>query len=162
MKTSLYELSQNYVKALDFLTDPENDIDQITAVDTIESLDGELDDKIANVARMIVMLEHQADGIDEVAKRQRDRAKAIENKSAWLSDYLKESMQRTGHDKVDAADIAIKLAKTPASVKIMDESAIPSVFWREKIERVVDKTARKAAGGCPGAVIETGLRVAIK
>lgn len=162
MKQSLYELSKNYINALDFLTDPEQDIDQQTAVDTIESLDGELDDKITNVARMIATLEHQADGIEEVAKRQKERAKAIANKAAWLRDYLKDSMQKTGHDKVDALDISVKLAKTPASVKIIDEALIPDEFWRVKTETVVDKTAIKAAGGCEGVVIETGLRVAIK
>lgn len=162
MKASLYELSQNYINALDFLTDPEQDIDQQTAVDTIESLDGELDDKIANVARMIATLEHQADGIEEVAKRQKERAKAIANKAAWLRDYLKDSMQKTGHDKVDALDISVKLAKTPASVKVTDEALIPEEFWRIKTETVVDKTAIKNAGGCAGVVIETGIRVAIK
>ena len=158
----LYELSDHYIKALDFLTDPENDIDQDTAIDTIESLDGELDDKIANVARMIASLEHQAAGIKEISVRQADRAKSIANKAAWLRDYLKENMQRTGHDKVEALDISVKLAKTPASVKVIDESAIPTEFMRQTIKIEPDKTAIKNAGGCPGAVIETGLRVEIK
>ena len=37
MNTSLYELTTSYMQALDFLTDPENEIDQQTAIDTIES-----------------------------------------------------------------------------------------------------------------------------
>lgn len=162
MKQSLYALSTNYVQALDFLTDPDNDIDQQTAVDTMESLDGELDDKLLNVARMIVTLEHQAEGVKAVAKRQAERAKALESKTAWLKDYLKQSMQATGHDKASANDIAIKLAKTPEAVKVIDEALIPSEFWKEKIERSVDKTSIKNAGGCAGVVIESGFRVAIK
>ena len=162
MKSSLYELSKNYINALDFLTDPEQDIDKQTAVDTIESLDGELEDKITNVARMIATLEHQAAGVEEVAKRQKERAKALSAKADWLRDYLKTNMQATGHDKVEALDISVKLAKTPASVKIIDEALIPDEFWRVKTETVVDKTAIKNAGGCDGAVIESGVRVAIK
>lgn len=158
----LYELSSNYLNALDFLTDPEQDIDQQTAIDTIESLDGELDDKIANVARTIATLEHFAAGVEEVAKRQRERAKSLYAKADWLREYLKANMQSTGHTKVDALDISVKLANTPAAVKIIDEALIPDEFWRIKTETVVDKTLIKAAGGCPGVTIESGVRVAIK
>lgn len=158
----LYELSDNYIKAMDFLTDPENEIDMQTALDTIEGLDGELDEKIVNVAKMVVQLEHDASGVKEVAKRQADRAKAIESKAEWLREYLKRNMQRTGKDKVEALDIAVKLAKTPPAVKILEEKDIPSEFWREKFERLIDKTAIRNAGGCPGAVIESSYRVSIK
>lgn len=158
----LYQLSEHYLKALDFLTDPENDIDMQTAVDTIESLDGELDDKIANVAKMIVQLEHDAEGIKEIAKRQSERAKAIEKKADWLRDYLKENMQRTGHDKVEALDIQVKLAKTPPAVKVIDVLEIPKHFWITEEVVSLDKKAIKNAGGCPGAIVESGYRIAIK
>jgi hypothetical protein len=162
MKTSLYDLSENYYQALDFLTDPENDVDQQTALDTLESLDGELDDKLLNVARFIASMESQAEAIAEVEKRQKARRQALENKSDWLRDYLKNAMSRTGHNKVTAPDIAVSLAKTPAAVKILDESLIPANFWDVKEVRSISKTRIKECGGCEGAVIESGFRVAIK
>lgn len=158
----LYELTGHYIKALDFLTDPENEIDTQTAVDTIESLDGEIDDKILNVARMIAMLEHEAAGIKEVSRRQSDRAKSVENRAGWLREYLLSNMQASGHNKASANDIVVSLAKTPASVKVINESQIPPEFWKEKIEVSIDKTAIKNAGGCSGVSIETGYRVSIK
>ncbi len=166
MSLNLYELTEHYLRALDFLTDPENEIDQQTAVDTIESLDGELDDKLINVGRVIANLEAAADNIKAAEKRQADRRKSLENKAAWLREYLVKNMAATGHNKVSADDIALSLAKLPGSVQIEDETAIPASFWQEKIEKVLDKKAIseaiKAGEKIPGAVLKTGFRVAIK
>ncbi len=159
---ALYQLSQNYMSALDFLTDPENGIDTTTIMDTLEGLDGEIDDKIISVAKMIVMLDHDAEGIKAVAKKQSERAKALEQKASWLRDYLKDNMLRIDHTKVENSEISVKLATTPPSVKVIDESLIPTEFMRTKTEVLPDKTAIKAAGGCPGAIIESGMAVRIK
>lgn len=147
---------------LDTITDPEIEMDQQTLIDTLEGADGELDDKILNVARFIATLEAQSDAIAEVAKKQSARAKSLANKADALRDYLKNSMTTTGHAKVNAADIAVSLAKTPASVKIVDESLIPVNFWDVKEVKSISKTKIKEIGGCPGAVIESGYRIQIK
>lgn len=163
MKQSLYELTENYYQALDFLTDPENDIDGQTLADTLESLDGELDDKIINVGKFIVSIENQADGIMEAEKRMKQRRQALEKKAGWLRDYALSAMQRSGHNKITASDIALSLAKLPASVQVQDESQIPDAFWRVKTIREIDKTAIKQAGGCQGAAVASmGFRLSIK
>ncbi len=158
---TLYELTSNYLQALDYLTDPENEIDKETALDTIESLDGTIDDKMLNVGRFITSMDAQASAIEAIEKRQKARRQALSNKAAWLRDYLNTAMTATGKDKVSANDIIIKLAKLPISVQVDDESEIPDEFWR--IERSIDKVLIKAAGGCAGVRIESaGFRVAIK
>jgi len=160
---NLYELTTNYMQALDFLTDPENDIDQQTAVDTMESLDGELDEKLLNVGRFIASMEAQASAIEEVEKRQKARRKALENKAEWLRGYLQSNMSKSGHSAIKAPDIALKLAKLPASVQVIDESKIPARFFKEQVFISLDKAGIKAAGGCEGVKIESaGFRVAIK
>ena len=160
---NLYELATEYQSALDFLTDPANDIDDQTIADTLESLDGDLEEKILNVARFVVSIEHQSDGIAEVIKRQQQRKKSLESKADWLRNYINNNLQRTAKTKVVSPDIAVSLAKLPASVHIIDESQIPADFWREKIERSVDKAAIKNAGGCAGVeIVSDGFRVAIK
>jgi hypothetical protein len=158
---TLYELATNYMQALDYLTDPENEIDKETALDTIESLDGTLDDKMLNVGRFITSMEAQASAIEAIEKRQKARRQALSNKAAWLRDYLNSAMKETGKEKVSANDIVIKLAKLPISVQVDDLTAVPEEFWR--IERSIDKVLIKAAGGCAGVRIESaGFRVSIK
>jgi hypothetical protein len=163
MSQSLYEISSNYIAALEFITDPDQDIDAQTAADTLEAVEGVLDDKLLNVARYIASLDHQASGIKEAESRQADRRKAIENKAELLREYLKTHMKQTGHTKINAPDIALCLAKLPPSVQIDDETLIPDEFWRVTESKAIDKKAIKDANGCAGARIESsGYRVSIK
>lgn len=158
----LYELSNTYAEALDVMTDPDNDIDMQTINDTLEGLDAEIDDKILNVARFVATIEAEADAIKVIEDRQKARRQRLERISDDLRDYLKFNLQKTAKDKVKAADIEVKLAKTPAAVRILDESVIPFEFFDTKQIMTLSKTRIKAAGGCEGAVIETGFRVSIK
>ena len=166
MSLQLYRLTEHYLQALDFLTDPDNDVDQQTAIDTIESLGGEIDDKLLNVAKALANYEAEAEAIKAVEKRQQERRKAIENKAAWLRDYLKRNMEATGHNKVSDSEISVSLAKTPASVQIDDEESIPREFWKTKVEMSVDKKsladAIKNGLDLPGVRLQTSFRVAIK
>jgi hypothetical protein len=160
---TLYELTQEYTEALDFLTDPANEIDKQCIADTIESLDGALDDKLLNVGRFIASIEAEAEAIAEVELRQRNRRQTLENKAGWLRDYLASNMTLSGHTALKSPDIALKLAKLPVSVIVTDESQIPPEFWAEKITRSPNKVLIRDKGGCPGTVIESkGYRVAIK
>lgn len=161
MSASLYELTANYTAALDFLTDPENEVDQQTLLDTLEGLDGEIDDKLANVGKFILTLENQAEGIAKAEKNMAARRKALENRAAQLRDYAQASLIAIGKQKVSTSEIALSLAKLPPSVTILDESLIPFEFQRAKIEP--DKSKIKEAGGCPGAIVESkGYRLSIK
>ena len=163
MTISLYELAREYQEALNFLSDPENDVDPVCIKDTLESLDGTLDDKILNVSRFISSLELEAEAIEKIELRQRDRKQKLENTAQHLRSYLIQNMQITGHTKLKDDDIEVKLFPLPKSVNIVDESLIPDTLWRSTTTRVPDKVGIKAAGGCPGVVIESkGYRVSIK
>jgi hypothetical protein len=160
---NLYELSTEYVAALDFLTSPDTEIDRQTAIDTIESLDGALDDKLLAVGKFIASIEAEAEAIEAVELRQRNRRQTLENKSAWLRSYLQDAMIKTGHDKLKSPDIALAIHKLPVSVIVTDETLIPPQFWKETVTRAISKADIKNAGGCPGTVIESkGYRVSIK
>lgn len=163
MKTTLYELTQEYIEAMDFLTDPENEIEYQTIADTFEGIDYTIEQKITSTAKVITMLKNLAGDIEEVEKKQRERRKSIESRVENLKNYLIGSMQATGKDKVETPEILVKLAKKPASVAIVDESLIPEQFWRVKEVRDINKTDIKNAGGCPGAeIITDAYRLAIK
>jgi hypothetical protein len=162
MSASLYEMTANYMAALDFLTDPENEIDQQTLIDTMEAIDATIDDKLINVGKFVLSIENQAEGIKEAEKRMEARRKALENKAEWLREYMKASMENTGKTKLSAPDIALSLAKLPPIVFIDDIALIPPEFFEPQPPKLL-KTAIKQAGGCPGARIESaGYRLSIK
>ena len=60
---ALYQLSQNYVQALDFLTDPDIELPMDVINDTLEGLSGELEDKAVNVAKFMRNLEALTEAI---------------------------------------------------------------------------------------------------
>jgi uncharacterized protein Yka (UPF0111/DUF47 family) len=163
---SLYEISSTYLAALSALTDPEQDIDAQTISDTMEGLDGTFEDKAINVAKYIADLEHQADGIREAAKRQKARYESLENKADRLRRYLLDNLQATGKTNINAPDIAVSVAKTPARVVVDDEQMIPTDYFRKKVTEELNKTKLKealsAGQSIPGAHLETGFRVSIK
>lgn len=163
MSATLYEMTGQYLKALDFLTDPANEVDQQTAVDTMEGLDGDIDPKMLNTARVILEMENQSKGIKEAIDRMVARKKAIDNRAEWLKGYLKAAMEQTGKTKVSDAYTALAMAKNPPHVVIEDEALIPDEYKEDVTTTKIDKKAIKTAGGCPGARIEDGgFRLSIK
>lgn len=163
MSATLYEMTGQYLEALDFLTDPENEVDQQTAVDTMEGLDGSIDEKMLNVGRFILEMEHQSEGIKAAIDRMGARKKAIDNRAEWLKGYLKAAMEQTGKTKVSDAYTALALAKLPPHVVIEDEALIPDEYKEDMTTTKIDKKAIKQAGGCPGCRVESaGFRISIK
>ena len=79
---TLYEISQDYLQALDLFTDPEADIPLEAAMDTLEGLEGQLQEKAVNVAKFMQNLDTTARAIKEAEQQMARRRKAIEKAPA--------------------------------------------------------------------------------
>lgn len=160
----LYELSADYLNALDALADLD-DLPPEVITDTLEALAGVWEDKALNVARYIRNLEAEADAIEEAKKRMEIRAKTMTNRAARLKDYLKAELERTGL-KPKAPDVALSLRTNPPSVILEDESRIPDDYRRtETVTRILKSeisNALKAGARIPGARLEQSRRLVIQ
>ncbi len=123
----LYELSADYLSALDGLSDLD-DLPPEAIADTLEGLAGAWEDKALNVARYVRNLEAEAAAIDKARKRMDVRAKSTANQAARLKAYLKAELERTGL-KPKAPDLALRLQNNPRSV-VLDDMAIIPVDYR--------------------------------
>lgn len=163
---SLYQLSGNYLEALDFLTDPEADLPIEVINDTLEALGGELEDKTINVAKFMRNMEAAAEAIKVAEADMAKRRKALENRVKWLKDYLKGNMEACGISKIECPYFKIAIQKNPAAVNVLDENAIPDQFKEQVITWKIDKAAIKdtikAGEMVPGAELASGTRLAIK
>lgn len=163
---SLYELTQDYRQALDVLTDPENDLPAEVIADTLEGLQGTLEDKAIAVAQFFKNLEATAVAIRDAEQRMNQRRKAIENRVASLKTYLKESMESCGITIIESPWFTLSIAKNPAAVDILDENSLPDEFVEIVTTRKIDKTSIKKAiesgEEVPGAVLTRGTRLAIR
>ena len=163
---SLYELSNTYLEALDFFTDPEADLPIEAVNDTLEGLSGELEDKAVNVAKFLRNMEAAAQAIKSAEAEMARRRKSLETRVTWMKSYLKGSMEHTGITKIECPYFKLSIQNNPASVNILNEESIPDEYKAQVINWKIDKTAIKNAikGGknVPGATLVNGTRLAIK
>lgn len=106
--TSLYELADEYVTVLDMFYDPE--VDDQTALDTLEAIDGEFEDKADNYAKLIKELLADAEKLKAEERRINLRRKGLENKADRLKSTLQANMEFTGKTKFKTALFSFSVA----------------------------------------------------
>jgi hypothetical protein len=160
----LYELSADYLDALDALAEVE-DLPPEAIADTLEGLVGAWQDKALNVARYVRNLEAEAFAIEEAKKRMDARAKATADQAARLKAYLEVELKRTGL-KPKAPDLALRLQNNPQSVAIDDAALIPEEYRRTETLTTLLKAeiaaALKAGEPIPGARLVRSQRLVIQ
>ena len=162
----LYEVVQEYRAQLDALA--ELDLDAQTYADTLESMDGELKDKLRAVIAYSLDLEIEVTGAAAAAKRMKERADSLDTRVKWLRDYALRSMEATNLSEVSTDEWAAKVAKKPASVHVIDATLIPPALMRtpEPAPAVPDKASiaavLKAGGMVPGCELVSGHRLALR
>lgn len=142
--STLYELTGNYVTLMDMLDDPE--VDPITLMDTLDAVEGELDEKAENYGRIIRNLEAEATALKEEADRLSRRKKTIDNNIDSLKKRLQLSMELTGKDSIDTPLFKFRLQKNAPSVVVdLDDLQDMPMEYLTYHEPTVNKTALKDA-----------------
>lgn len=160
----LYECVAEYRAQLDALA--ELDLDAQTYADTLESMDGDLKDKLRAVIAYSLDLEIEATGAAAASKRMKERAESLDNRVRWLREYALRAMEATGLPEISTDEWASKVAKNPPAVVIADGIELPSEYVRTTVTTEPDKAALKAAltAGTvvPGVSLVAGHRIQIR
>ena len=155
----LYELT-NEIEALQAQVDAaalENDgIISDDLYSQIESLEGEKDVKIENVALWIKSLKAEADALKREKSILDKRKRVTENLAKSVTTYLSSALQG---DKFKTERVSISYRKS-TFVNVIDKTFIPSEFLKTTIEPRLSDI--KKAGGCEGATIETKNNIQIR
>ena len=165
---SLFDIEERYDAALrDALENPDVDF-----ADTLEAIDGELEEKRKAVGYFLRNLEGAAKLRRDEAKRMLDRARTLERQHEQLTNYLIRSMHKHEITSVACPEFELALKQNPARVAIDDEGSIPMMdglgidLMKEKTTYTPDKKAIKAAinrgEAVPGAHLERGWRLEVK
>ena len=141
---TLYELTNDYMNLLELAEDP--DIDEQAFMDTLEGIDGALEDKAEGYAKVIRTLEGDAAACDAESKRLRNKKQTIENNIKRMKTALQYAMETTGKTKFKTALFSFGIQKNPAAV-VMDEAYIENIPERFLIPQdpQIDKKAIKEA-----------------
>lgn len=162
----LYEINQYYAEALAYFSDTENDLPLDTALDTLDAIEGEFEQKVISVIAYAKQLEAEANAIKVAMESMEKRRKIIEKRAEHLRDYAKHCMESMGKSKVSCPWFSLAIQKNPPSVDVYDETALPFEYVIEVVTNKVDKAAIKAALSAgvvvSGAKLSNGTRLVIK
>ena len=141
---NLYEITQDYLQILSMMEDPE--LDPQTLADTMEAVEGELEIKAENYAKVMKNLEADVAGIKAEIERLSERKKTIENNIKNMKSALQMAMETTGKTKFKTELFSFGIRKNAPSV-IMDEPYIENVPERflKYSEPTINRSAIKEA-----------------
>ena len=112
----LYELTDQYDEVINLLYDGETD--EQTILDTLESIEGEIEDKADNYARIIKNLSAEAEMVKEADRLDR-RRKSLEARADWLKRTLKANMEFIGKTKFKTALFSFSISKNGGKQPMM-------------------------------------------
>ena len=135
---SLYEITSGFPALMENEEISEEDKKKIE--DELEIL---LQQKSQNIIGYTKNIELTINAMKEEEKRIADNRKALENKMARFKDYVKECMEKNGITKIDTGLGTLSVAKSPASVEIINEDEVPKEFKQEVVTIKIDKTKIK-------------------
>lgn len=131
-KYSLMDLTNDFRQIMEMMDDPE--LDPQTLKDTMEGIEGALEDKFDGYAAVIRIMTSQMKMLKEEKDRIEARMKSWENNIRRMKELMTLSMQTTGKVKFKTAQNSFWVQKNKASVVIDAKSVwdIPEDFRRYK------------------------------
>lgn len=161
---SLYELTEDYLELLAMAEDPETD--EQCFIDTLEGIDGALEDKADNYVKIMKQLETNEAGLDAEIKRLQARKDAMKKKSETMKKSLQSMMEATGKEKFKTELFSYNIQNNPPKLILTcDENDIPIQYLiaqDPKIDRTKIKNDIKSGMDIDFAHLESDRSLRIR
>lgn len=140
----LYDIAQEYLQILQLVECGELTAEAVK--DTLEAINAEFDFKAKNCLMVVKQLQSDSDGIQKEIDRLKNLQKTADYGAERLIEYIKDGMIAIEKEKMDLGIFKLTLKAPTKAVEVLDESKIPSQYFRIIPEsKDVDKTAIAAA-----------------
>lgn len=171
---SLYEMAAAYNAAFEGLRERLSDDDAEQAaieealVAELDAIEGTMEVKLANVAKFMLNLDWEADGLANRINALKARQKSLMNASERLRSLMEVACSTTGRDKWEVGGVVISRVKnSQPSVAVESVAALPRDLVKVVVTETPDKKAIlehvKAGGQIPdGVTILHGYHVRVK
>lgn len=164
----LFELAVQHQKLM--ALDGSDDIPAEVIRDTLEGLEGEIQDKAHSIACMIRNIEAEADAVAVASKALDERSKRMKRRAAEMANYLLFQLQACGLPKFKFTEFTVSVRDNPEAVRINDDAVIPAQFMvtpeppppSPSPDKKALKEALKSGTEIPGVWLERGQRLEIK
>lgn len=124
--SNLYQLTNIYETLLVMLYDEETDEKMI--LDTLESIEGEIEDKADGYAKIIKELLGDAEKIKSEKQRLEARQKSFENRAKLLKNNLQEAMTKIGKTKFKTELFSFNIQKNGGKQALTIDGEVPDTF----------------------------------
>lgn len=135
--SNLYELTNNYETVLNMLYD--EDTDEQMILDTLESIEGEIEDKADGYAKIIKELEAKRDARKTESKRLNDSASVFDNRIKNLKQNLFNTMKQIGKTKLATDLFNFNIVKNGGKQALTIDGEVPKEYTKTIIENDTDK-----------------------
>ena len=167
---SLYSIATEYERFLIMLE--EGDIPEEAISDTLESIEGELSEKVDNIISVIKNMRAEAEAIKAEVKELTERARLKQKKAESLLNYINETLARIGMSRYESARHKVSYRKSQA-LEVADEDALIDFlatngyddllkYEKPSINKTELKLAIDRGVSFPGAEIKKKLNIQIK
>lgn len=163
----LYELTGSFNEIFEAL-ETEEELNYQALEDTLQAIEGAIEQKADGIAKVVKSLEKTAEAYSSEAKRLSEKAKSTSNKIDWLKDYLLRAMEATAKQKIPTDIGTVYKWKSPPSVNVLSEDAIPRKYWiippppAPQLDKKMIIADLKADVGVPGTEIHQGYHIRIQ
>ncbi len=123
---NIYELADNYNTVLDMLYD--ENIDEEMILDTLEGIEGEIEDKADNYAKIIRELEARRDARKNEAKRLLDSSKVFDNRITSLKKNLYNAMKITNKPKFATNLFSFSIVRNGGKQPLFIDGEVPEEY----------------------------------
>ncbi len=153
--STLYEITGQYLELLDMLQNSD-EIEGEILKDTLEGIEGELEVKAENYAKIIKELTLDAKKFEEEKIRLEANQKALESRAKQLKEYLYKSMQITGKTKFKTDLFSFNIQKNGGQqpMTILPDVEIPSQYLKFEPDNAKIREALKKGEELPFARLE--------
>ena len=160
----LYELTGEYLELLDMLQNCDA-IEEEVLKDTLEGIEGEIEVKADNYAKIIKELTLDAKKYEEEKKRLEINQRALENRAERLKEHLYNSMLVTGKTKfkTDLFSFGIQKNGGLQPLTIIPDVEIPDQYLKKEPDNTKIREALKKGEELPFAKLaERGTHLVIR
>lgn len=143
---TLYQLTSDYKTVMDMIYDDAHDEQAI--IDTLDSIEGAIEDKADGYGKIIKMLESDVDSLYEEEKRLRSRRMALEARKERLKANLFDTMKATGIPKIKTTLFTFGIQKNGGKRKlVLDvEAGMLPPYFRQVEYKVNTERLRESLG----------------
>lgn len=132
--STLYEITGAWREVYDLAEDPDFDNEEAW-FDTLEGIEGELEDKAEGYGKLIKHLEIEAaahgakaDAIKQEAERQRKKEEVLLNRADRIKKNLQSAMSETGKTNFKTENFAFRIQANPPKLEKDPNAKVPEKY----------------------------------